>query len=159
MFHSNSRKTALTVSLAFQSFLAFVFALGTLASMPALARADEPGRGRTAQFEIDYLKFIINHHYSALRMTELAAGTDTVRDAEISTNEGASPAPNFSPTPAKATIDDIKSLARGANRMQREDNPAGARFLARLVRHQLPAAHLAHQPHTHRNPRTRAGGR
>lgn len=101
--------------------LAVILTTGTLAFVPASVKADEPGRGLTRQFEIDYLKFIINHHFSALRMTELAAGTDAVRDAEISPNEGTSPTPNFPTTHAKATIDDIKSLARGANRMQWEE--------------------------------------
>ncbi len=92
-------------------------------------RADEPGRGITAQFEIDYLKFIADHHFAALRMTELAAGTDPMRDAEISPNEGTSPSPNKPATPAKATINDIKSLARMANRGQREEILTALKFL------------------------------
>ena len=40
--------------------------------------ADEPGRGWSADFEKRYLRMIIDHHYSALRITELAAGTDKV---------------------------------------------------------------------------------
>lgn len=129
MFHRNRRKTTLTVSLAFRSFLAFVFALGTLASMPALVRADEPGRGRTAQFEIDYLKFIINHHYSALRMTELAVGTDRRRNDEISPEEGTSPSPNFRRTEAQARLDEVKNLARRNNRLQREEILTAQKFL------------------------------
>ncbi len=90
---------------------------------------NEPGRGLTAQFEIDYLKFIADHHFAALRMTELAAGTDAVRDAEISPNEGTSPSPSTQPTQAKATLDMIKSLARRANRTQREEILTAQRFL------------------------------
>lgn len=86
------------------------------------ASADGPGRGITAAFEQDYLKFIIDHHYSALRMTELAAGTDLQRDAAIDNKEeGTSPTPGTSATPPKAGMDEIKSMARGANRMQREE--------------------------------------
>jgi uncharacterized protein (DUF305 family) len=91
--------------------------------------ADEPGRGLTAAFEVEYLKFIINHHYSALRMTELAAGTDAVRDAPVSPAEGTSPSPDFTATPAKARLDELKSLARRANRAQREEILQAQKFL------------------------------
>ena len=113
-----------------KKFSVVLFTLALLLSIVALpARADEPGRGITAQFEIDYLKFIADHHFSALRMTELAAGTDLIRDAEISPNEGNAPTPNKPATPAKATINEIKSLARKANRGQREEILAALGFL------------------------------
>jgi uncharacterized protein (DUF305 family) len=83
--------------------------------------ADTPGRGRTAAFEISYLRFIINHHASALRVTELAAGTDQLRDAALDPNEGTSPTAGRPSTPAKSRLDDIKSMARTANRVQREE--------------------------------------
>jgi uncharacterized protein (DUF305 family) len=83
--------------------------------------ADGPGRGLTADFEVKYLKFIADHHYAALRMTELAAGTDTVRDPAISPSAGTSPTPNRSPVQAKATAEELKSMARRENRMQREE--------------------------------------
>lgn len=86
-----------------------------------LVTADTPGRGRTGPFEINYLRFIINHHYSALRMTELAAGTDQVRDAAIAPTEGTAPTEGFPSTPSKSRLDEIKSMARAANRMQREE--------------------------------------
>lgn len=86
-----------------------------------VASADEPGRGRTAPFEVAYLRFIIDHHYSALRMTELAAGTDIQREAAITMEEGTAPTPHTSPTMAKASIDEIKSMARQGNRKQREE--------------------------------------
>ncbi|TCS33092.1 DUF305 family protein family protein [Paucimonas lemoignei] len=95
-----------------------------------LAHADEPGRGQTAQFERNYLTNIINHHYSALRITELAAGTDQQRDAALNNpQEGTAPTPGTSPTPAKASSDEIKSMARQANRMQREEIKTAQRFL------------------------------
>jgi uncharacterized protein (DUF305 family) len=83
--------------------------------------ADGQGRGLTAQFEIDFLKFTIDHHFGALHMTELAAGTDMKRNAEISPTEGTSPSPEFPSTPPKALLDELKSLARRNNRMQREE--------------------------------------
>lgn len=93
------------------------------------AAAEAPGRGLTAAFEIDYLKSIINHHYSALRITELAAGTDPTRNAPIMHGEGTSPTPGTSATSAKATMDDIKSMARKNNRMQREEIMMAQGFL------------------------------
>lgn len=90
-------------------------------SITAPASADEPGRGRTAELEIEFMKTTIDHHYSALRITELAAGTDLRRDAALSPTEGTAPSPGFAATPAKATLDDLKSLARRNNRMQREE--------------------------------------
>jgi hypothetical protein len=73
-----------------------------LAAPGGVALADGPGRGATAHFEQHYLTFIIDHHYSALRMTELAAGTDPMRDAQVvAPQEGTSPTPRFAATPAK----------------------------------------------------------
>lgn len=126
---ANNRYANRNLSTAFRVLLTVILTTGTLAFAPASVKADEPGRGLTRQFEIDYLKFIANHHFAALRMTELAAGTDAVRDAEISPDEGASPSPNTQPTQAKATLDMIKSLARRANRTQREEILTAQRFL------------------------------
>ena len=106
--------------------------LGLSLLVPAIgvAHADGPGRGATAQFEKNYLVFIINHHYSALRMTELAAGTDLTRDAQVvAPQEGTSPTPGFNATPAKASDDEIKSMARMGNREQREEIGRAQRFL------------------------------
>jgi len=85
------------------------------------SEAREPGRGITSNTEQQYLKFIIDHHYSALRMTELAAGTDTGRSQEIGPAEGVAPSPEFAATPAKAQLAPIKSLARRENQVQREE--------------------------------------
>lgn len=94
------------------------------------AYADAPGRGLTGEFEQHYLKEIIDHHYSALRMTELAAGTDTTRDATVvDPTEGTSPTPGNAATPAKAQLENIKSLARRNNRMQREEIAMAQGFL------------------------------
>lgn len=107
-----------------------VLGLGVLAATVGVAHADGPGRGSTAQFEKNYLVFIINHHYSALRMTELAAGTDPMRDAQVvAPQEGTSPTPGFGATPPKASDDEIRSMARMANREQREEIGRAQRFL------------------------------
>lgn len=112
-----SRKSALAVMLS-----ASALASGSLA-------AEEPGRGPTGPFEIQYLKSISNHHLSALRMTELAAGTDTTRDPAISPAEGTSPTPDEAPVQAKAASEELKSLARRNNRMQREEILTALGFL------------------------------
>lgn len=85
------------------------------------SKASEPGRGSTGNTEPQYLKFIIDHHYSALRMTELAAGTDRDRSQEIGPEEGTAPSPTFEATPAKAALPQIKSLARRENQTQRDE--------------------------------------
>jgi uncharacterized protein (DUF305 family) len=98
------------------------------AAVPAMAEA--PGRGATGQFEKEYLMFIINQHYSALPMTELAAGTDRTRDAALADPmEGTSPSPEFGTTPAKSTDEEIKSMARHENRAQREEIATAHHFL------------------------------
>jgi uncharacterized protein (DUF305 family) len=104
--------------------------LGSAALVVTSAQAEGPGRGQTAQFERDYLTFIIDHHYSALRMTELAAGTDLQRDPAVNNpQEGTSPTPGTNATPPKAGMEDIKSMARMANRMQREEIAKAQKFL------------------------------
>jgi hypothetical protein len=60
--------------LAKKYLLSGVALFGTLASWSV--QAEEPGQGLTARFEVWYLKLIADHHLSALRMTEVAAGTD-----------------------------------------------------------------------------------
>ena len=100
-----------------------------LTGMPIQSQADQPGRGANAAVEVQYLAFIIDHHFSALRMTELAAGTDVTRDADISPSEGTSPSPDSAPTEAKARLEPLKSLARRNNRVQREEILTAQRFL------------------------------
>ena len=80
-----------------------------------------PGRGLTRDFEIQFIESTIDHHFSALRMTELAAGTAPQRSSAISPTEGVAQTPGYSATQAKATLDDLKSLARRANQTQREE--------------------------------------
>lgn len=117
MFISNTRQSLLAGS---------AFLIGLLSFS---AQAEEPGRGLTASFEISYLKSIAGHHLSALRMTELAAGTDAMRDPAISPVEGTSPTPERQPVQAKAVSEELKSLARRNNRMQREEILTALKFL------------------------------
>jgi uncharacterized protein (DUF305 family) len=124
--HNASRYTA---SAALRLLSVCTLLANVLALTPMLVTAEEPGRGLTARFEVRYLRFIIDHHFAALRMTELAAGTDTERNAEISPTEGTSPSPDFSPTVAKASLHELKSLARRNNRMQREEILTAQQFL------------------------------
>lgn len=127
-----------TFSLAFMFkriptafFTALVFAAIFSFAVIAPAKADQPGRGLTASFEMEYLKFIIDHHYSALRMTELTAGTQlNAPMPEISPTDGTSPTPNFAFTEAKASSDELKSLARRENRTQREEILEAQGFLS-----------------------------
>ena len=91
------------------------------ATLSAPALAEGPGAGITARFEVEFMQFAIDHHFSALRMTELAAGTDIHRNPDLSASEGTSPTPGFAASPAKASLNDLKSLARRANRVQREE--------------------------------------
>lgn len=93
------------------------------------AVANERGRGATADLERNYLQFIIDHHYSALRMTELAAGTMDVPSGDITPDDRVRPTPGFQATEPRATIDEIKSLARRNNRAQREEILIAQRFL------------------------------
>lgn len=86
------------------------------------AIAENPGQGKTARFEKNYLVYIIDHHYSALRMTELAAGSDRVRDPVIvNPDEGTSPTPGYAESVPKASDTQIRSMSRMANRGQREE--------------------------------------
>lgn len=101
----------------------------TLALAQTPSVADGPGQGLTARFEVEFMQMTIDHHFSALRMTELAAGTDLQRAQEISAAEGTSPTPGFAASPAKATLNDLKSMARRNNRMQREEIMTLQRFL------------------------------
>lgn len=94
------------------------------------AQESTPGRGLTAAFEVDFLKSMIDHHYSALRMSELAAGTDTTRNAGLGRyGEGTSPTPGTAATPAKALSGSIRSMAREENWVQRKEIGKAQMFL------------------------------
>lgn len=127
-----------TISLT-GSFLMRLAALVLAVALPSAAAADAPGRGRTAAFETDFLKKMIDHHYSALRITELAAGTDPRRDAPVRPGEGTSATPATLATAPKSGLDEVKSLARRNNRVQREEILTAQEFLRKWYR-------IAYQP-------------
>lgn len=101
-----------------------VFGLNVAPSLAA-----EPGRGATADLERSYLESIIDHHFGALRITELAAGTAQAHPGAIDPADRVRPTPGFEPTEPRATMDEIKSIARRNNRMQREEILTAQRFL------------------------------
>ena len=75
--------------------------------------------------EVQYLEFAINHHFSALRITELAAGT-----AAVGSTSNFAGAPDIFPaTPAKATDPVALQVATMANAGQRREIVEGQDFL------------------------------
>ena len=98
--------------------------------LSSAASANGPGERKTARFERNYLAFIIDHHYSALRMTELATGSDRVRDpAIVNPDEGTTPTPGYAEGIPKAAAEEIRSMSRQANRGQREEIAKAQRML------------------------------
>lgn len=96
----------------------------------APVHAAQPGRGETAELERSYLRNIIDHHFSGLRMTELAAGTLEQVRGDISPDDRTRPSPGFEEgTEPQASLDEIKSLARKDNRVQREEILKARRLL------------------------------
>lgn len=93
--------------------------------VPAAAQAVPMTQPPAFRDEISYLTFTIDHHYSALRMTELAAGTATVGS---SSNYAGSPNV-FPSTPAKATDPVALSVAVMANMGQRREIVEAQGFL------------------------------
>ena len=65
-----------------------ILAAAALSAALPSAFADGPGRGLTARFEVEFMQMTIDRYFTALRMTELAAGTDLQRDPQISPSEG-----------------------------------------------------------------------
>lgn len=103
-----------------QRIRATVRALGLAISMAALPMAVHaapilPTEGYVN--DVNFLEFTIDHHFSALRMTELAAGTDVV-----GTTSGFAGSPEtFPPTPPKGTDPVVLSVATEANAAQRRE--------------------------------------
>jgi hypothetical protein len=87
----------------YAAVFALLISLSLVAVLPATA--DSPGRGLTRELEISYLRFLIDHHLSELRMTELAAGTLlTAPIPEIVPDAQTFPSPSYPPTGAKASL-------------------------------------------------------
>lgn len=98
-----------------------------LSSMVSISQATTILSGPAGEFEKSYLEFILDHHYSGLRPTELAVGTDTVGPTESDPYPGNPP--SFPPTPAKSTDPVVIDIAITSNAAQREEILIGQGFL------------------------------
>ncbi len=107
-------------SSGLRAVLALLISLSLAAVLPATA--DSPGRGLTRELEISYLRYLIDYHLSELRMTELAAGALlTAPIPEIVPDAQTFPSPSYPPTGAKASLADVRSIARLVNRFVHEE--------------------------------------
>ncbi|MGQ9424430.1 DUF305 domain-containing protein [Gilvimarinus sp. F26214L] len=113
----------------FSQFARIVLFFTPVVALLSPAVFAQPGRGATAEFERGFLEYIIDHHYSALRMTEIAAGTDPQRDAAVTSDEGTSPSPDTEAVESKALDEAVRSLARQNNRAKREHILTAQRYL------------------------------
>lgn len=105
--------------------LAAVSLIGLAGLLPAAARAVPMVEPQPFVDEVQYLEFTIDHHYSALRITELAAGTAAVGS---SSNVAGSP-DVFAATPAKGTNPLVLETATMANAEQRMEITEAQGFL------------------------------
>ena len=106
--------------------LAAAAALALAGLLPAAAAYAVPmTEPPTFANEVQYLEFTINHHFSALRITELAAGTSAVGS---SSNFAGSP-DVYPATAAKATDPVALQVATMANAAQRREIVEGQDFL------------------------------
>lgn len=94
----------------------------------APAWADNPIPGEVGAFEQAYLNFILDHHYSGLRATELAAGTAVVGPTVPPGPWPAEPV-SFPPTPGKATDPVALDVAIRSNAAQEREINEGEMFL------------------------------
>lgn len=100
--------------------------MGLCGLLPAMSAHAVPLlQAPTFANEVQYLEFTIDHHFSALRMTELAAGTSIVG----STSNFAGAPDIFAATPAKATDPVALRIAIDANAAQRREIIEGQGFL------------------------------
>ena len=99
--------------------------IGFAGFMPAAAKAAPMIEAPPFLDEVQYLEFTNDHHYSALRITELAAGTAAVGS---SSNVAGSP-DVFAATPAKGTNPVVLETATMANAGQRTEIAEAQGFL------------------------------
>ena len=105
--------------------LAAAFAFCLAGILPSTASAVPFTESPPFANEVQYLTFTIDHHYSALRITELAAGT-----AAVGSSSNYAGSPNVFPsTPAKATNPVALQLATMANMGQRREIVEAQGFL------------------------------
>lgn len=102
-----------------------------LSSTPANADAVIPGE--TGAFEVDYLTFILDHHWSGLRATELAAGSlpDATPGANVPPTVNPYPGSplSFPPAAGKGTNEVVLDVATMSNMAQRMEIFTGQGFL------------------------------
>lgn len=60
-----------------------MYGITFVAAVPVGSYAEAPGQGLTARYEVAFMESTIDHHFAALRITELAVGTDLQRNAAI----------------------------------------------------------------------------
>ena len=124
MVSPNRRDAAPGASATWRAVAVCALALGGPLSAPA-AHAVPLTQPPTFADEVQYLEFTINHHFSALRITELAAGT-----AAVGSSSNVAGAPDVFPaTPAKATDPVALRIATMANAAQRREILEGQDFL------------------------------
>lgn len=105
--------------------LAAASLFGLAGLLPAAAQAAPIIEPPPFVDEVQYLEFTIDHHFSALRITELAAGTAAVGS---SSNVAGSP-DVFAATPAKGTNPLVLETATMANAEQRMEITEAQGFL------------------------------
>lgn len=105
--------------------LAAASLFGLAGLLPAAAQAAPMIEPPPFVDEVQYLEFTIDHHFSALRITELAAGTAAVGS---SSNYAGSP-DVFAATPAKGTNPVVLETATMANAGQRTEIAEAQGFL------------------------------
>jgi uncharacterized protein (DUF305 family) len=71
MLHHTRIPLSSPISTACRLLLALTLGCSLFIALSMRAVADEPGRGSTAEFEVDFMKFLADHHLAALRETEL----------------------------------------------------------------------------------------
>lgn len=119
----NQFSSPATRSIACKLMTASAFVVAGL--IPVAADAVPMTQPPTFRDEVSYLEFTIDHHFTALRMTELAAGT-----AAVGSSSNYAGSPNvFAPTPAKATDPVALTIATMANMGQRREIVEAQGFL------------------------------
>lgn len=103
-----------------------------IAFTAAPAQADAIIAGETGAFEVDYLTFILDHHWSGLRATELAAGSlpdATAANVPPTVNPYPGSPVSFPPTAGKGTNEVVLDIATKSNMAQRMEIFEGQGFL------------------------------
>ena len=122
MTSSNRTRTSSGASAA--RTLAAASLIGLAVLLPTAAQAAPMIEPPPFVDEVQYLEFTVDHHYSALRITELAAGT-----AAVGSSNSAGSSDVFAATPAKGTNPVVLETATMANAGQRMEIAEAQGFL------------------------------